>query len=316
MTNPSNAQIDVLVCTYKRNKLLIEALDGIERAAIKVGRVRIIVVDNEGQRGAEGPVREWAERANVEVLYLSQPRQNISLTRNMALDHATAPWIAFLDDDETPDPDWLANLVAAAERYEADVVFGPVISVFDGEAPKWAKEGKVFQRRRYASGSEMPVRAACTGNLMMRGSRFARDQFRFDPELGLSGGEDSEFFGRLSRAGYRLVWTDDAPVYEGVPKTRTTISWIVKRAFRVGSVDAYNKRRFRRYGEAVVAAVKAGVFLVVDSVLALVWAPISTPRSIYNVFRVALAAGYFYGLVAGPYTEYRTRPVRAKGVTQ
>lgn len=305
MTEPLNATIDVLICTYRRPDLLIKTLDGIARCAARVGSVRAVVVDNDAAQSARDATLQWAAHAPIAVTYLSQPQQNIALTRNMALDHATAPWIALIDDDEVPDENWLESLVSVAQRYEADAVFAPVISEFDSNAPKWATQGTIFQRKRFPTGTVIPQKETRTGNVLLRASRLSQDRFRFDRELGLSGGEDSEFFARLATAGYRMVWCDEACVREWTPPSRTTMSWVLKRAFRVGSVEAYNKLRFRRFRQAALETLKAAIFVVQGVLFGLCWAPISSAQSMLALRRAAFGGGFFYGLLAGPYSEYR-----------
>jgi len=309
MSDTPIALIDVLVCTYRRPALLLKTLDGIARAAATLGPVRIVVVDNDHGQSARAPVAGWRAPATVHVdvavSYFSQPVQNISLTRNLAFDHATAPWIAMIDDDEVPDPGWLAALLATAEGHGADVVFGPVIAEFDPGAPLWAKHGPVFQRRRFSTGTAVPLREARSGNVLLRASRLTPDGVRFEPVLGLSGGEDSEFFLRLHQRGYRMVWCDEACVREWTPPSRTNVPWLLTRTFRIGSVDAFNRRRQRRFGGVMVGLLKHSVFVVQGTLLAAVCAPFARTRCVHGLCRAALGAGYWYGLLVGPYQEYR-----------
>jgi len=305
MNYSSLAMVDVLVCTFRRPALLLKTLDGIERCAAKLGNVRIVIVDNDQAQSAREVVRHWALGAKAEVLYLSQPIQNISLSRNMALANATAPWIACIDDDEVPDEDWLISLLQTAESYEADVVFAPVVSEFHISAPAWAIEGTLFQRKRFDTGTVIPLKETRTSNVLLRTEMVANSAFRFDPALGLCGGEDSEFFARIAQANYRMVWCDEACVREWTPPNRTTLSWVLRRAFRIGSVEAYNRRRFRRYLDAGITGSKFFVFVVQGTLFMVFWLPFSSKRSVQAARRIALGAGYFYGLFAGPYLEYR-----------
>jgi succinoglycan biosynthesis protein ExoM len=306
MIDLSITTVDVLICTYRRPALLGMALDGIERAAAKLANVRIVVVDNDELLSAREVVQKWAARASVDVIYLTQPLQNISLTRNMALDHATAEWVAMIDDDEVPDENWLSAMIDTAGRFGADVVFAPVISRFDDDAPGWAKNSRLFHRKRFATGTTIPLKETRTSNVLLRGARLSVEAFRFDPKLGLSGGEDSEFFARLTRAKFRMVWCDDACVREWTPLSRTTKRWLLKRAFRVGSVEAYNKRRFRQFNACAKELLKALLFIAVGGALAFCLAPLSISHTVFALWRVAFGAGFFYGLVAGPYLEYRS----------
>lgn len=305
MTDKPIALIDVLVCTYRRPELLLKTLDGIARCADAVESVRIVVVDNDHRQSARGTTCQWALDSRVTVQYLSQPVQNISLTRNMALESATAPWIAMIDDDEVPDPNWLSALLTAAAKFDADVVFGPVIPEFDSCAPAWATHGTVFQRNRFRSGTAMAINEMRTGNVLMRSSRVESDGLRFDPDLGLSGGEDSAFFARMYRSKYRMVWCDDACVREWTPLERTTLLWLLKRAFRSGSVDAFNRRRLRGMFAVIGGLMKFSVFVAQGALQAILWAPVSWPRCVKALRRAALGVGFWYGLFAGPYLEYR-----------
>ncbi len=308
MTDPAVALVDVLVCTYRRTELLIKTLDGIARAATAVGAVRIVVVDNDHEQSAREVVRQWALQSTLRIDYLIQPVQNISLTRNAALTSVTAPWIAMIDDDEIPDNNWLASLLVAAENFGADVVFGPVISEFSPDAPVWATRSSLFQRKRFTTGTVIALQEARTGNVLLRASRLTQDMFRFDASLGLSGGEDSEFFSRLSKASYRMIWCDNACVREWTPSNRTTVAWVMKRAFRVGSVEAYNKRRFCRTLDIGVAFMKFSLILTGGGLSTFLWAPFSRSRCIQSMRRAAMGTGFVYGLFCGPYSEYRAVP--------
>jgi hypothetical protein len=86
-----------------------------------------------------------------------------------------------------------------------------------------------------------------TGNALLARAMLAGLETPFDPRLGRSGGEDSDFFERMVRAGRSFVWCDEARVYEEVPLERQTLRYHVKRAFVRGAVQS-NKRAFFTYG--------------------------------------------------------------------
>lgn len=298
--------IDVLICTYKRPSMLVETLEGVRRAASGIDSIRIIVVDNDEFESAREPAHQWQASSGIQLIYLSQPRQNISLTRNKALEHASAAWVVMIDDDEVPDMHWLHNLVATAKEHSADAVFGPVISVFEPNAPKWATHGALFQRKRFPTGTPLPQKEARTGNVLLRGALLAEERIRFDPELGLSGGEDSEFFARLGKAGRKLVWADEACVYEMTPPSRTRLAWVLKRGFRIGSVDGYQNLRTGDRRRTIVGAAKHFIFIVQGTAQTIIWAPFSSANCVNGMRRATMGAGYFYGLLGRPYSEYQT----------
>ena len=58
----------------------------------------------------------------------------------------------------------------------------------------------------------------------------------FDPEFGLTGGEDTAFFMRLSKRGCKLVWCAEAEVTEFVPESRCEVMYRLRRALRNGQI--------------------------------------------------------------------------------
>src|SRR5262245_61444862 len=100
--------ISVCVCTYRRPAMLqrlLHSLDGQEIA----GRFSfsITVVDNDESGSAQATVRAFGSSSKIPISYLVEPRQSICRARNLAISHSTGNLIAFIDDDEFPEPDWL-----------------------------------------------------------------------------------------------------------------------------------------------------------------------------------------------------------------
>ena len=121
----SDTQVTVCMATFQRNERLRAVLGDLARQERLPNQV--VVVDND-PAGAARPVLEEFRASGVpfRVDYDVQPVPNISITRNRTVELASSEWIAFIDDDERAPPQWLHELLSAAERYEADGVLGPV----------------------------------------------------------------------------------------------------------------------------------------------------------------------------------------------
>src|SRR5262245_31719149 len=116
--------VSACVATYRRPGLLDRLLAGLQAQALPPGvALEVVLVDNDATASAEAVARRW-QAAGLDLRYETQPEPNISLTRNRTVAEARGDWLAFVDDDEVPAPDWLAQLLAAAEAHRADVVFG------------------------------------------------------------------------------------------------------------------------------------------------------------------------------------------------
>src|SRR5262245_6012049 len=124
--------ISVCICTYKRPQLLKRLLDDlVTQDTNGLFTYSIVVADNDQLRSAEALVADFAAATPLPITYCVAPQQNISLARNMAIEHATGDFIAFIDDDEFPVKHWLLTLFNACHKYAVDGVLGPVKCHFE-----------------------------------------------------------------------------------------------------------------------------------------------------------------------------------------
>jgi len=224
----------VCICTYKRPvwlKRLLEALAG--QTTDGTFTYSIVVADNDAAQSARETVAAFAQSHSTEILYRSQPLKNIALTRNTSIEPADGEFIAFLDDDEFPVPEWLQELLKACETYQAAGVLGPVRPYFDEPPAEWIIKGKFCERPEPPTGTLLEGSKCRTGNVLFRRSIIADSPAPFDQAFP-NGGEDVDFFVRMTQRGHRFVWCNEAPAYESVPPSRQTRSYMLKRALLRG----------------------------------------------------------------------------------
>jgi len=256
-------RIDVGVCTYRR-PAVAEAIASLARQTLPARvALRVIVADNDETPEAERRIRDAGESAGIELSYVHAPARNISIARNACLDAASAEWLAFLDDDETASQGWLAALLAEAEGGGWDAALGPVKAVYGPEAPAWLARGDFH--------STVPVRVngrifkGYAGNVLLRRRAILERGLRFDERLGRQGGEDDDFFYRLTDAGGTIGYAPDAVAFERVPPGRASFKWLMTRSFRRGqSHGARLSARHRgaaRIAQIGLATAKGGACL-------------------------------------------------------
>src|SRR4051794_29962656 len=211
---PVRVVVAIATCGRPRGlRLLLEALD---RLILPAGAsLSAIVVDNNPDGSAREIVADCAARVRPALIYVHERQRGISYARNAALDaaHAAGPgnqpdFIAFIDDDEVPEPGWIASLLAKQAETGADVVSGPVVPEFDGDAPRWAVDGGFYASDDIPDGAARSV--AATNNALIRAGLLGPGGFRFDEALALTGGEDTMLFTEMSDAGHRIVWAREA----------------------------------------------------------------------------------------------------------
>jgi succinoglycan biosynthesis protein ExoM len=124
------SEIDICICTFRRTHV-VETLRSISRLVVKpYWVIRVIAADNDETPSARDIVEATARDCSLALTYLHAPSRNISVARNACLDAASAPLVAFIDDDEVASPEWLTALVTTLESGDADVVLGPVRAVY------------------------------------------------------------------------------------------------------------------------------------------------------------------------------------------
>jgi len=232
----SGSHISVCICTYKRPLLLKRLLQALrEQETDGLFTFSIVVADNDEARSAETVITEFVATATVAVTYCVQPQQNISLTRNKAIQNAAGDYIAFIDDDEFPIKRWLVTLFNALNDYKVDGVLGPVKRYFDDPPPKWVIKGNFYERATYATGYVIDWRKGRTGNVLLKRGMFAGDADPFRPEF--RQGEDQDFFHRMIEKGHKFIWCNEAVAYELVPPIRWNRRFMLRRALLRGAME-------------------------------------------------------------------------------
>lgn len=268
--------------------------------------IRVIVVDND-QAGSAGamcdavrPDFPWALECYIE------PRRGIPFARNTAIARAggDVDYVAFIDDDEVPDPNWLDELLRVMKEYQADVVAGPVVPHFIEEPPAWVVKGKFYERPRWPTGEVLD--RAFTGNILFRREVFSRMGALFDERMALTGSSDSHFLQRVHRAGFRIVWADQALTTEWVPPSRVGTRWILHRSFRVGTTTAYIMFDLHSMvkGRALVLASGCFHLLFGTVFLGVGWVR-GRPGFVKSLRELCYGSGMLLGLFGTRYQEYR-----------
>jgi len=286
--------IDICICTFRRPELA-DTLRSVAALAEPEGcAVGVVIADNDDQPTAETLVGELAAELGLRVTYRHAPARNISLARNACLDASTADFAAFLDDDETATPDWLVELVKAADATGATAVLGPVRAHYRQDAPAWMRKGDFHSTLPVWVRGE--IRTGYTCNVLLRMADASLRDRRFSLARGQTGGEDTEFFDHMVKAGGRIAFAPRALVEEVVPRSRAAFDWLRRRRFRFGQTHGHLIGRdtggMRRAGQVGIASAKAAYCFGMALLTAA--SPVRRNRS---VLRGVMHVGVVSGLV-------------------
>jgi GT2 family glycosyltransferase len=228
-------RVSIVICTYGKAAFLDEVLEGIAEQSYK--NFEVIVVDNNPQ-----PLCQTQN--GYRVLHCAAP--GLSAARNFGIVHTDSDIVAFLDDDAIPDKKWLEKMVQGFELYSCDMAGGTVSLHLERE-PKWLSP-KV---RAYLSellykgediGELVPPRYIVGANMALTREAITKYGL-FEDGAGRMGAklissEDSEMTRRIANAGGRISFIAKSKVVHMIPASRTSFSYLAKRAWWQGISDA------------------------------------------------------------------------------
>ena len=115
---------------------------------------------------------------------------------------------------------------------------------FPESAPRWIHD-QPFNRIGLLEQEHLARMEFGATNNSLISSAWLHDhpEIRFDPDLGVLGGEDMVFYRTAVAAGLRVHYVEDAPVYEIGPQDRATLRYQLSRALWMGNTMSVTHRR-------------------------------------------------------------------------
>jgi succinoglycan biosynthesis protein ExoM len=300
----------VCICSYNRPTGLTAVLGSLARqrlSRLAEAQITVIVIDNSPEASARETCAGVLEGGRFAWRYVHEPRKGLAYARNACLAAAKeegAAAVLFIDDDEAAEAGWLEAMVAKLEASGVAAAVGPVLPLFHEPPSPW------LPLYRFATAVPAPggfAEEGYTGNTIIAMAAVEACELRFDERFNDSGGEDTMFFARLRAKGFRIAWAEEARVYETIAAPRMRASWLLRRWYRTGTVEARlsdlppGRARLNNLGKGL-ARIGAGALW---STAALVFLARGRPdRFVDSFFTLCRGAGYLSGAFGGTYAEY------------
>jgi GT2 family glycosyltransferase len=223
------------ICSHRRYALLDGAIASLRAQTIPV---EILVIDN--SPGAPGSAEARARHAGA-VRWIEEPVAGLSRARNAALAAATAPVLAYLDDDARAAPGWAQGFLDGFAHLGEGVgcLGGRVRLAFTAPPPPWldrrlgdflsaldwGEETRPLRPREWVAGASVAYRAAAL-----------RAAGGFNVALGRSGAaasllsnDETELSARLAARGHLTGYTPLAEAEHLVDPARLSQAWFRRR---------------------------------------------------------------------------------------
>ena len=237
-----NPKVCVCICTCDRRQRLSSLLTHLaELSPIEGYEIELLIIDNDPNGSSKRIYDEWQSRLPFSLHVAEETKRGIPFARNRAVDTALdavgADYVAFIDDDDTPRPDWLRHLLSAARATRADLIFGNWTWASEIQIPPWLRNVGFLHPTGARSGLFGRPLGGATCNVLV--GRSLLDSLRgkgqvFSEQFAFTGGEDTEFFVRAAKMGATFHRCEESVVFRRWDRDRLTLRGVMKRAFCYG----------------------------------------------------------------------------------
>jgi glycosyltransferase involved in cell wall biosynthesis len=239
--------ITVILCTYNRCQSLEKALASAARLELPPSvSWEILVVDNNSKDQTASVVESFCRKYPGHFRYLFEARPGKSHALNAGLGQTRADVIAFMDDDVTVEPNWLAELTACLHDGRYAGSGGRILPDWTGPRPNWLPLADRYGLAPLAMFDLGPDPAPLNESPFGTNMAFKREVFEkygaFRTDLGPRPdseirNEDTEFGQRVLAAGETLWYVPSAVVHHAVPENRLRQEYFLKWWFDKSRAD-------------------------------------------------------------------------------
>ncbi|HQT61308.1 MULTISPECIES: glycosyltransferase family 2 protein [unclassified Acidiphilium] len=235
------ARLSIAICSHNRGRQTERCLAAL---APLPETVEAIVIDSGSAPDQAETIRAAATQHGARHLRLPTP--GLSEARNAALASARGDWIAYLDDDATPWPDWCAVLLRTiAADPDLAATGGLILPQWQAQLPGWWPPAL----RAVLTIIDPPCTDESTAGLDPYGANiaFRREVLTrlggFPTCLGRRGrlmisNEETYVLRRLRQSGLSVRFTPDLVVYHEIDRARLNPVWLVGRQYWSGVSEA------------------------------------------------------------------------------
>jgi len=240
-------EISVIVCTYNRVEPLRNALNSLVRQEPESRfTFEIVVIDDGSTDRTEDAVRTIITKSpTVPIRYIHHKGVGIADARNRGVMTASGKWIAFFDDDQWAEPDWLAELYRIAVEVGVDCVGGGVVldlpDSIDMELNKFCRS-LLSEKRPLEGRAGFKNLLVGTGNILILRNVFERVGM-FDNQM--NRGSDRDFFWRALKMGVKMWYAPKAIVHHIIPESRLTYEHFKGLSLSIGLSNALLRYKYK-----------------------------------------------------------------------
>ena len=225
--------ITIAICTYNRARLLEKCLKALV-PQMHTDAVHVMVIDNKSTDTTKATVEKYQQQM-ANLSYVFEEQQGLSYARNKAYKASKTDWVAYLDDDGIPHPNYVARLLHVIEHYDFDCFGGMYYAYYEDKKPKWIADD--FGTKKLISKETGYIEQNTLSGGIFNVKRSVLESLNgFDTSYGMTGkkmayGEESELQYRIRAAGYKIGFDPHLKMDHIVSSNKLVVSWHLKRIY-------------------------------------------------------------------------------------
>lgn len=241
----------IALCTYNHADRLARTLSDLEALRQPEAAWELLIIDNGCRDATPELLARHIWPAGWQVRVVREERLGLSNARNRAIAEARGEYVLFIDDDETPEPDWLCAYERLIRSHDPDAFGGRIRVLFEDRRPAWLRDELLgFLGELNRADAIVPLTDPYTpfygGNFGLRKSVCEKVGL-FDATLGRkgtdnTGGEEVDFYRRLLAAGFKVWWTPEAVIHHRIQAEKLSRAYFLDLHYRMGRMEAIRTR--------------------------------------------------------------------------
>jgi len=241
----------VALCTHNHADRLTRTLADLRLIRSPQAPWELLIVDNGCTDGTPAILARERWPAEWKVRVIREEKLGLSNARNCAIRAASGEYVIFIDDDETPDPEWLREFEKLIKAHAPDAFGGRIEVQFEDARPTWLSDELLgFLGQLTRDDGVVPLTQRDTsfhgGNFGLRRA-VCESVGLFDSMLGRkgsdnTGGEEVDFYLRLLDGGFKVFWTPHAVIFHRIEASKLSRNYFLDLHYRQGRMQAIRKR--------------------------------------------------------------------------
>ena len=298
----------IIVPSFNRKDEINDLINSILQLNFPGERFELIIADDGSTDGTDVLVKQFQNKKEIPLKYLSQQNQGPGAARNMGMENAMGDFYIFIDSDCTVDKNWLSEIDLELQKSKAAAFggpdncrqdFPPLLKAINYSMTSFITTGGIRGHKNKKLGKFYPrsFNMGLSSELYRKIGGFGS----------LRHGQDIEFSNRIIKSGAKVVHIEKAIVFH---KRRTSITKFFKQVYNWGVARINLYKIDKAMLEPVHFFPAVGLWMTILMAVLTFVHPV-----FYTIFKLFLFSGLFVLLISAIHSGFIYKNIKTAFLT-